>query len=39
MLKPHVLKFRQDLSARSKDMAQKQVTSKLKPIVVANNNT
>ena len=34
MLKPLVPKFRYDLSTRSKDVADKQVAAKLKPIVV-----
>ena len=33
MLKPFVLKFRPDLSAPSKEIAEKQVPAKLKPIV------
>ena len=33
MLKPLVSKFRPDLSVRSKDIAEKQVPGKLKPIV------
>ena len=33
MLKPLVPKFRPDLLARLKDMAEKQVPAKLKPIV------
>ena len=33
MLKPLVPKFRPNLSARLKDIAQKQVPAKLKPIV------
>ena len=33
MLKPLVPKFRPDLSARSKDIAEKQVPVRLKPIV------
>ena len=34
MLKPLVPKFRLHLSVRSKDIAEKQVPAKLKPIVV-----
>ena len=34
MLKPLVPKFRQDISARLKDIAEKQAPAKLKPIVV-----
>ena len=34
MLKPLVPKFRSDLSVRLKDIAEKQVPVKLKPIVV-----
>ena len=33
-----VLKFRPDLSARLKDIAEKQISTKLKPIVSAHNN-
>ena len=33
MLKPLVSKFRPDLSSRSKDITEKQVPAKLKPIV------
>ena len=33
MLKPLESKFRPDLSARLKDIAKKQVSAKLKPIV------
>ena len=33
MLKPIVPQFRPDLSARSKDIAEKLVPAKLKPIV------
>ena len=33
MLKPLALKFRLDLSARLKDITEKQVPAKLKPIV------
>ena len=33
MLKPLVPKFRPDLSAHIKDIAEKQVPAKLKPIV------
>ena len=36
MLNPLVPKFRPDLSARFKDIAEKQVPAKLKPIVVHN---
>ena len=32
MLKPHVPKFRPDISARLKDIAEKQVPAKIKPI-------
>ena len=35
MLKPLVPKFRPDPSARLKDIAEKQVPAKLKPIVEA----
>ena len=34
MLKPLVPKFRLDLSSLLKDIAEKQVTAKLKPMVV-----
>ena len=37
MLKPLVPKFRQGLSARLKDIAEKQVPAKLKPIVNIND--
>ena len=36
MLKPLVPKFHADLSVRSKDIAEKQVSTKLKPIVAAS---
>ena len=42
MLKPIVPKFRQDLTVRSKDIAEKQVPAKLKPIVgrrILNDST
>ena len=35
MLKPVVAKFRLDLSVRLKDIAEKQVPVKLKPIVLS----
>ena len=35
-MKPLVSKFRPDLSARSKDIAEKQVPAKLKPMVGAH---
>ena len=37
MLKPVVPKLRPDLSVRLKDIAEKQVPAKLKPIVVDEN--
>ena len=37
MLKTRVPKFRCDLSVRLRDTAKKQVTAKLKPIVVVTN--
>ena len=36
ILKPPVPKFRSDLSVRLKDIAEKQVPAKLKPIVEAS---
>ena len=36
MLKPLVPKFRPDLLARFKDIAEKQVPAKLKPIIVSS---
>ena len=38
MLKPPVSKFRSDLSVRLKDIAEKQVPVKLKPIVGEKTN-
>ena len=38
MLKPLVPKFRSDLSVRLRDIAEKQVPAKLKPIVVPSQN-
>ena len=38
ILKPIVPKFRRDLSIRLKDIAEKQVLTKLKPIVVQINS-
>ena len=38
MLKPPVPKFRPDLSVRLRDIAEKQVPAKLKPIVCVRDN-
>ena len=39
MIKPLVPKFRHDLSARLKDIAEKRVPAKLKSIVVEQKKT
>ena len=39
MLKPLVPKFRPDLSAHLKDIAEKKVPAKLKPTAILNNFT
>ena len=39
MLKPAVSKFRPDLSTRLTDIAEKQVSAKLKPIVAPSHVT
>ena len=38
MLKPLVLNFRYDLSVRLRDIAEKQVLAKLKPIAGVRDN-